>query len=219
MLRKNKWNLLISSLIILLPIVFGIIRWNHLPEQMVTHWGIDGTADGWSSRAFTVFFLPAFLLAIHWFCILCTRIDPKNKNQNSKVFAVVLWICPIVSLFVNTMIYTTAMGKKVEPYLIASLMLGILIIIIGNYLPKCRQNATIGIRVKWTLENEENWNATHRFCGKSWVIGGFLIMACSVLPKVISTAAFFVLLIVLSVLPIYYSYYYYRKMKKDSNEI
>ena len=38
---------------------------------------------------------------------------------------------------------------------------GLLFMIIGNYLPKVKQNNTIGIRVVWTLQDEENWSATH----------------------------------------------------------
>ena len=50
--------------------------------------------------------------------------------------------------------------------------------VIGNYLPKVKQNNTIGIRVVWTLQDEENWNATHRFSGKIWVASSILCMLC-----------------------------------------
>ncbi|MFQ8814402.1 MAG: SdpI family protein [Gallintestinimicrobium sp.] len=50
--------------------------------------------------------------------------------------------------------------------------------VIGNYLPKVKQNNTIGIRVVWSLMDEENWNATHRFSGKLWMASGILCMLC-----------------------------------------
>lgn len=81
---------------------------------------------------------------------------------------------------------------------------------IGNYLPKCRQNYTIGIRVKWAVENEENWNATHRFAGKVWAVGGVLMMGCSFLPEEISIYVFVALTIGLSLLSAGYSYYFYK---------
>ena len=71
---------------------------------------------------------------------------------------------------------TKALGKEMNPALIVSLLLGFMFIIIGNYLPKCKQNFTLGIKIKWTLENEENWNKTHRFAGKVWFIGGFIML-------------------------------------------
>ena len=210
MVKKNKWKLLISSIMILLPMVFGLIMWNKLPEQMATHWGADGNADGWSDRKFAVFALPIFIFLAHWFCIFCTLKDPKNKNQSNKVLGMVLWICPITSLFANGMIYAAAFGKVLDLYVIVYLLAGLFFVIIGNYLPKCKQNNMIGIRVKWTLENEENWNATHRFAGKWWVIGGVLVMGCSFFPEEISIYIFVVLMAVLAILSVGYSYYYFR---------
>ena len=210
MIKKNKWKLLISSIAILLPMIFGLIVWNKLPEQIATHWGADGNVNGWSNRSFAVFALPLFILLTHWFCIFCTSRDPKNKNQSKKVFGMVLWICPITSLAANGMVYAVAFGKAIDMNFIVYLLAGLFFVIIGNYLPKCKQNYTIGIRVKWALENEENWNATHRFSGKVWTIGGVLMMVCSFLPEEISLYVFTVLVIVLSMLSVGYSYYYFK---------
>lgn len=210
MIKKNKWKLLISSIAILLPIVYGLIVWNKLPVQIITHWGADGNPNGWSNRSFAVIGVPVFILCVHWFCVFCTARDPKSKNQSNKIFRIVFWICPIVSLVTSGIIYATALGRTLNPSFIVYLLVGLFFVIIGNYLPKCKQNHTIGIRVKWTLENEENWNATHRFCGKVWAVGGVLIMVCSLLPESISLYVVMALIIVLSILSIGYSYYYFK---------
>lgn len=210
MIKKNKFKLWISSFVILLPIMFGLLFWDKLPEQMVTHWGADWNADGWSNRNFAVFALPVFILIVHWFCIFCTSKDPKNKDQSNKIFSIVLWICPIISIVTSYMIYAAALGKVIQPNVIVYILIGLLFIIVGNYLPKCKQNYTIGTRVKWALENEENWNATHRFSGKVWVVGGVLIMVCSFFPEKISLYVFMALIIVLSIFPAGYSYYYFK---------
>lgn len=136
MIKSNKLKLIITSLVILLPILFGLIVWNKLPEQMVTHWGANGIANGWESREVAVFALPLFILFAHWICILSTSKSPKNKNQSDKTFGIVLWICPVTSLLANGMIYTTALGKEISPYFITLLLLGFLFTIIGIYLPK-----------------------------------------------------------------------------------
>lgn len=214
MFKKNKWKLLITSVVILLPIVFGMLVWDQLPEQMITHWGVDGTADGRSKREFAVFAVPIFILLVHWLCIFCTSKDPKNAGQSSKVFDMVLWICPITSLFVGGMMYMAALEKEVKPYSFVSLFLGLLLIVIGNYLPKCKQNSTIGLRVKWTLEDEENWNATHRFSGKVWVVSGVLVMACVFLPEALSFYFILVFVLIPALLSGGYSYYYKMKQGK-----
>ena len=219
MLRTNKWKLLITSAVILRPAVFGWIVWEKLPMQMTTHWGVDGAADGWSGRAFAVFGLPLIILLVHWICVFCTALDPKNRGQNKKVFGLVLWITPLVSLVANGMIYAVSFGKEVQPYLFTNLLLGATFIIIGNYLPKCKQNHTIGIKVKWTLENEENWNATHRMGGKVWVAGGLLLMVCVFLPDRIIPFVLVAVITVLAVVPILYSYRYYTKQVKEGTAV
>lgn len=219
MIKQNKWKLLISSIMILLPIAFGLIFWNKLPQQMTTHWGLDGTADGWSNRLAAVFALPLIILAVHWLCVFFTAKDPKNQEQNRKVFGIVIWITPVISLFANGVMYAVTFGKEFQPYLITNLLLGIVFVVIGNYLPKCKQNYTIGIRIKWTLENEENWNVTHRFAGKVWVIGGLLLMACVFLPDVIAPWVMVAAIIVLVVVPIVYSYRYHKKQVREGTAV
>ena len=211
MMKNNKWKLIISSLIILLPIVFGLIFWNQLPERIVTHWGPNGNPDGWSSREFAVFALPLFLFAIHWLCVLVTSKDPKNKDKNQKAQSLVLFITPILSLLVNGVMYMTALGMSLRVEMIMPIFFGLLFIVLGNYMPKCRQNYTIGIKISWTLNSEENWNATHRFAGRLWMMGGVLIALCAFLPGIYSFIVFFAITMVMVIAPVIYSYRFHKK--------
>ena len=202
---------MISSLVILLPIVFGLIFWNQLPERIATHWGPNGDPDGWSSRELAVFALPLFLFAIHWLCVLVTSKDPKNKDKNKKAQSLVLFIIPILSLLVNGIMYMTALGMPLRVEMIMPVFFGLLFIVLGNYMPKCRQNYTIGIKISWTLNSEENWNATHRFAGKLWMIGGALIMFGVFLPSTYIFVAFFAIAMVMVITPVIYSYRFHKK--------
>ena len=213
-MKNKKIKLIVSSLVILLPIAFGLIFWNQLPERIATHWGPDGNPDGWSSREFAVFALPLFLFAIHWLCVLVTSKDPKNKDKNQKAQSLVLFIIPILSLLVNGIMYMTALGMPLRVEMIMPVFFGLLFIVLGNYLPKCRQNYTIGIKISWTLNSEENWNATHRFAGKLWMIGGALIMLGVFLPATYIFVAFFVITMIMVIIPVIYSYRFYKKETK-----
>ncbi len=210
-MKQNKWKILISAGIILLPVLFGLAIWNRLPEQMPTHWNMAGEVDGWSSKAFTVFGLPGILLGAHLACILGTRTDPKNKDQNRKVMGMVLWLCPVVSLVVSGMTYGAALGMEMNVKLQASVLLGAMFIIIGNYLPKTKQNYTIGIKVPWALHSEENWDRTHRLAGRLWVAGGILMLATVFLPQDWTWPVMLVGLVIPTILPMGYSYLLYRK--------
>lgn len=215
MLKNNKWKLLVSSIITLLPVIVGLLLWDVLPEKMATHWGVGGEVDGFSSRPVAVFGLPAFMLLIHWICVFFTAADRKNRRQNKKVFGMVFWICPLLSVLSGAIIYATAFDMDLNVDVIILIAIGFMFVIIGNYLPKCKQNRTIGIKVPWALNNEENWNATHRFCGKVWVIGGLLLMVAAFLSQAVIPYVLLIILIPLAVLPVLYSYLYYRKQKKQ----
>lgn len=214
MIKKNKRRLFITSIITLLPIAVGLILWNRLPPRLATHWGLDGSADGWSGKAFSVFFMPLFFLVLHWICIAATAADPKNKGQSPKAMGLVFWIVPVLSLLANSMVYASALGIDLGLNTIMFAATGLLFIFVGNYFPKYKHNYTLGIKVKWALESEENWNATHRFGGKVWVAGGLLMMlSVFLLPKAAAPIVFVVLLILMAVIPTVYSYLYYRRQK------
>lgn len=215
MLKRNKWKLIVSSIIILLPIAAGLILWNALPQEVATHWDLRGTVNGWSSKPFSVFFMPLLLLAVHWICIAVTALDPRSKDQTPKALGMIFWVCPFVSLFASTMIYAHAFGMDMGRDAIFTVVLGLMFIVIGNLLPKCRRNYTLGIRVKWTLEDDANWNATHRFGGKVWVVGGLLVTLCSFLPGTVIHFVSFAAIIILAVIPVVYSYVYHRKHGGD----
>ncbi len=208
MIKENKRKLILTSVAILIPVIIGIILWNKLPDTIATHWGINGDPDSYNSKAFAVFALPLLLFAVHWICVIATKLDPKSKNMNSKMFSIVLWICPAISLVMNTMVYLIALGKEIRFVSVVIIFMGLLFIIIGNYLPKCRQSYTMGIKLPWTLNDEENWNKTHRFAGALWVIGGIVIIATAVFESFI---IFFSIMLVMVIAPTVYSYLHYKK--------
>lgn len=212
MIKKNLPKLIITSLIILIPIVIGLILWDKLPDQVPVHWNINGEVDGFATKAQAVFLMPLVLVAFQWICVLGTLLDPKKQNINDKMVTLVLWIIPIISLLCNSMVYATALGNKVNVEIIMPLFMGALFVVIGNYLPKCKQSYTVGIKLPWTLDNEENWNKTHRLAGFLWVIGGVIIMATAFLG---AFWLFFIVLIPMVIIPFVYSYLLYKKNKTE----
>ncbi len=189
MIKKNKWKLTAASLAILMPALFGAIVWNDLPELMPMHWGTSGNVNGVGGKLLSVLGLPLILLALFWLCVVITAWDHKKREQDPKVFGVVFLIMPLLSLWINGIIYATAFGMSVNPLRFAGLLFGLLFMLIGNYLPKSRLNRTFGIRTKHTLANEENWRATHRFAGKLWFFCGVAALLCSFLPLSVSLYA------------------------------
>lgn len=215
MIKKYKRTLILTSLVLLIPVIVGLLLWNQLPDPMPSHWDIHGEVDGWSSKAFTVFGLPALMLVLHWVCVFASMADPKWKNYNTKMMKLALWICPAIGLILSFMVYPAALGYSVPVENIMPLLVGALFMVIGNWLPKCEQTYTMGIKLPWTFASEENWNATHRFGGKVWFFGGIITMLTAFFGN------FWILVVILAVmviLPTVYSYLYYRNHEKEKQD-
>lgn len=213
MLKQHKKTLVITSVITLLPILIGLLLWNQLPDTFATHWGSDGQPNGWMRKPAAIFVMPLFIFTVHWLSIVVTAHDPKNKDKNHKMIKFSFWICPILSVIMCAVVYGTALGAQFDmikfPYLLISLMF----ITIGNYLPKCSHNYTIGIKLPWTIASEENWNATHRFTGKIWLVGGILLMTMHFIPVLQNIYLLIVILLIIVLIPTLYSFRYYLKHK------
>ncbi len=185
---KNKLSLIISSIVILLPCILGIVKHN-----------------------LTFVIAPVILLALQWLCIFITYKDPRNKGQSKKLMGFVIWIVPIISVFVSTFILYVDSAYSFSPTMPVIVILSTMFIFVGNYLPKCKRNSTLGIKIKRTLESDSNWYATHRFAGKLWVACGILMMFTIFLNYTFFAVAMTSILFIAVIPPIIYSHLFYKK--------
>lgn len=212
MLKQYKWKIVITTLIILLPMLAGCILWDRLPDTIATHFGVDNEPNGFSSKAFAVFGLPGFLAVLHLICLIATSVDPKQKNIGKKALGIVFWICPVLSLLMCTVTYAIALGYRVDIGFVVSLFLGLLLIVLGNVMPKAKQNYSFGIKTPWALDDPENWSRSNRVGGFCMVIAGVVVVLTSFLknPWILFPA-----IILGAVVPMVYSYVYYRRHKEQ----
>jgi len=210
MLKANRKTLIITSIVTILPVLIGVIYWNCLPDVMATHFGTNNEANGFSSKAFAVFGIPAFLLAVLWLGAFVTARDPRKQNISPKMFTLVLWIVPVISLIVAAIQYPVNLGYQMDITFYMELVLGMLFVVIGNYLPKVRQNYTIGIKIPWTLANEENWNRTHHLAGYLWMICGILMIIIS-LTRFVPVEWLVGIFLIMVLVPCIYSFWLHAK--------
>ena len=201
-MMKNKGLLALTSAIILLPMLAGLLLWTRLPQTMATHFDGKGTPNGFMSRTLVVFMIPLVLLALHWLCIYSGK---YAKNVGGKTFSVlVLWIIPLASLFVGLVTYGYALDSRLNITRMGFVFLGLIFTVCGNYMPKVTRNFVVGIKIPTTLADEDNWNKTHRFAGPIWVAGGLTLLLCGLL-GLSSWGLPLAILVVLVALPFGYS--------------
>ena len=204
-IKINKKLVLFTSILILLPSLVGCVFWNQLPEEIPTHFNLLGQADGYNHKMSAIFGLPTLMLLMHWVLLFLMVKDPKSSNISSKIQLLIYWIIPFVSCLSMISIYGESLGYSMMSGLLAQIFMGVMMIIIGNYLPKTHRNYIIGIRLPWTLENDGNWRKTHRLAGKIWVLGGLLLFLNSFVQLYVYWV-FFLTLFFVVIIPSVYSY-------------
>ncbi|HJK20194.1 MAG TPA: SdpI family protein, partial [Methanocorpusculum sp.] len=201
----------LTSLLCLVPILLGLLLWDQLPDQLITHWNSAGEPDGYSPKAFGIVALPLVMCCLNLFVYCMLRIDPRIENASGTLVLLSQWFIPILTLILVPAMLFASMGADVQVHAIAPVLLGIFFIVIGRYLPETKQNYTVGIRYPWTLESEENWNRTHRLSGYLWICAGFILILTTFLSPVLTIPILAAALILVVGIPFFYSYLLYKK--------
>ena len=207
-MKQQKWKYVLSSMMIALPVLIFWILVNTRTEEMKVTGGLTT-----GNMMVIVGIQTVLLLAVHLLCLYVTMKDRGNQNQSKKAIGMVFWIVPIISFFATGICMKAVFDLPYDLTFFVFVLLGLLFMLIGNYLPKCRRNFTLGIKVKWALCNDENWNMTHRFGGKVWVLAGLALLILAFIPEQVFFVTFLPVLLVMIFAPILYSYLYYRKQK------
>jgi uncharacterized membrane protein len=217
----NQFKLSIKSeifslSILALSIAASFYFYAHFPERVITHWGFNGEPNGWSGRSFAAFFMPVLLVGMYAMFLAIPWLDPRKERyvEFAKVYDVFRNVILSVLAFIYFIASLSNLGFKIDVGAWIPAVIGILFIVLGNYLGKIKRNWFVGIRTPWTMSSETVWNRTHRFGGKVFMIAG-LIMALTVLvPMAWRLPLFIADIIVILIGTIGYSYYAYLQEKK-----
>lgn len=209
---------LITIVIAIVNLIATIIFITRLPDTVPVHFNVNFECDRLGSRWNGV--VPTIILLLTVPIMILTERNGKNFEVNKKPMSIMLIIIEFVIVTINWLLLAlmgsgVGIGEKMSfsfEFLIM-LILGFMMIMIGNYIPTVRQNKTLGIKLPWTLKNEKCWNLTHRFSGKLYVIAGIITLAMAMAMKIwsINPVAVFVAYIIVGiplmiVIPTFYAY-------------
>lgn len=168
-----------------------------LPETVPIHWNASGEVDGWAGKpaALLMGILPfgiAVLLAV------LPKIDPNRESYRKHMNIYRLLSALLVVFFIGVvwLVMLSALQFKLPVGGLISAGLGLILLFIGNYMPRIRPNYTFGIRLPWTLANETVWYKTHRFGGRLLMAAGILVGVSGFLPGIAAFAGIAALLAV-----------------------
>ena len=196
-------------------LLFSVAVYGKLPQQVPTHFDLQGQPDDWTQRRFAAFGMPVFAAAMVLLFHMFPKISPRRANLEQ--FEDSYWlIANVVIAFMaalHVLILGRALGWPVDITSATLLGVGLLFIIIGNVLPRTRSNWWMGIRTPWTMENENVWRATHRLAGKTFMVGGAITVVAALLPPSVRPWIAIAALAIAGFIPVIYSYLIWRREK------
>lgn len=211
----------IIILFIILMFLTGIIVYPYLPDKIPMHWNFKGEIDRYGSKFEGTFAIPIMVLIIYLGLLYLPYIDPKRENypKFEKVYQVIKYLFVIVFSILHYSVIISALGgpKNLVPKIVP-ISLGILFIILGNYMPRIKYNWFVGVRTPWTLSNEEVWKRTHRFSGYLFVIAGILMLLAGFLPSYLNIIIGLSGVLFALIFSIIYSLIIYKKLKNKEED-
>jgi len=217
-MNKKYW---IALIIVVIQLIVALSIASQLPEdaKIPVHWNFQGEVDSYSGKWMGTLLFTLINALILAFMIAMPYISVRYKNSQKRFqnilpsFALIL-----ISCFALIHIFSLLLAAKllVENVKSLHLILGLMFLLLGNYLPKVPSNFFLGIRTPWTLSSEYVWRRTHRLGGICFVWGGILLIVSALIPATyawMSNIIFGIFLLAV-LLPVLYSFIIYKKEQR-----
>lgn len=207
----RKW---IPLLIVLAAFAVSAIVYPQLPARVPTHWNAAGQPNGYSGRFWGAWLIPLVLVGMWAVIWILPRIDPRGANyaKFQPAFEAIIIALMLFLAALHIIALRAALGYPAHMERIVPLGVGILLVVIGNLLPRARPNWFVGIRTPWTLSSDRVWEKTHRLGGKLFVAGGLIIIVAGIL---VSQWAHIVLIVVMLAITLGVMVYSYMEWKRE----
>ncbi|KAA9002125.1 DUF1648 domain-containing protein [Paenibacillus spiritus] len=210
-----KWQETAAVAAGLLTLAYALMNYSRLPDKLPSHFGWNGEVNGYMDKAAVIAMTGLLGPLLPLLIRFTRRLDPKRDNYKrfeGAQGAIVLTI----SLFFDLMLLGTVrygLGSTWIGGKLATAFAGVLLIIVGNYMPQIRDNYFLGIRTPWTLASPEVWRRTHRLGGLMWVAGGLLVIAGALTRGPVSPVLLASGLVLAILVPVVYSWLLHRRLR------
>jgi uncharacterized membrane protein len=149
--------------------------------SLPVHWNIHGEADGFAPARVALLLPGAMGAVIVGLLVFVRPFARKDFEAGRHVIEATVNAILGLALLLLAATMAIGLGQPVDmPRLIAA-ALGIMLIVLGNYLPKTQPNAVAGVRLPWTLRDSANWRATHLWTGRLLMLGGLVSLVAAIL--------------------------------------
>ena len=208
MKKKIDWKILIiTGLICLIPMIFGVILYDQLPEQMAVHFGVNNEPTSFAPKEFALFGIPIFMFALQVFCCIFSDFM-EEKKQNKKYITIYKWIIPIIEMVVYLTMLAYGAGIELDMRMIVCITLGIVFTLVGNYMPKTEPN-----KLQMNYIRADFWKKIKRPAGYFFVIIGLAFIISAFLNSMVSLILLGIIIVAAILITIYSIYLFYKDRK------
>ena len=227
-MKKIIWTLAV------LPTIVTAVALKFMPDTVPLHYNFAREIDRWGSK-YEHFLMPVFLIV--WVILMQvityfqekkiedepTPREQASRRNNIKVVRIVTIVFEIFWLIlICWMLWTSKENANIETAQTVTNMgqfiwvaLGILLVVLGNILPKSRMNSVIGVRTTWSMYNEETWSKSNRFGGIVLMVTGVaMVIASLILKESTLIIANLGLMILSSIVILVYTYKVFKEIDK-----
>lgn len=218
-MKNINWKKEIVIWVLLLaPFIYTVFIWNKVPDQLPTHFNIQGEPDDYAGRALALLVLPATNILVYFIMLFIPRIDPRGKNYEQFSVSYQNIRLVVHLFFVAMFIYISSVILYNKTLYMNAFLAGIMLFLalLGNYMRTVRSNWFIGIRTPWTLSNDVVWRKTNELGGRIMFYSGLLLAVIVLfLPEIVGGIVATVGVFIMIMIPVVYSYFEYKKVMKE----
>ena len=192
-MKKINFKILILTCIVcLLPIALGVIYFDQLPERVAIHFNIQNNPDNYFPRVGFVFGIPFLMMLIQAFCCITVDLKDENKEANKKASSIFKWVIPTISIIIYVVTLLFALGYMLDIRRIVMILVGIMLIVLGNYTPKTKGNTYVHLG---NIKDEKLLNKIAKISGYTFIIDGLLFILSVLFNPIVSIVMVLLLIV------------------------
>lgn len=200
---------------IILHVVIVAVFYSDLPDPVPTHWNAEGMVDGYTAKPWGAWLLPMITLGVFVLFKIIPWMSPHGFRMESflKVVNIMKLTTVLFMLVIGVTVVLAARGAPFDPGDVVLPGVGVLLVVLGNYMGKLRKNFFIGIRTPWTLASDEVWARTHRLGAQVFVVLGIVMMLSALTGWPPLGPVLIAIIVLAALIPVIYSFVIYRQLE------
>ena len=195
--------------IIIMAFLIGAVSYFNLPDTIAIHW-TNGEPDQFISKLLGIWIMP-ILMVISQVLFVFSANKSKLKHENPTFLHALSNGTLVFLLLLQAALLLFNLNASLNIEVICAILAGLLIIVLGNYMPAVGINALYGVRTPWSMKNKDVWRLTQRFSSKILVLAGFLIILVSLVFPAYILPIMLILVLTAALISVIASYYFFKK--------